>query len=228
MAYALVANTISTGGADGSTTPAIDTTGATILICVVSNYEVSAAPTLSDSKTNTWNGLTVRSNGAVANDEVRIFYATNPTVGTLHTFTVTGTGSYSLVAVAAFSGAATTTPFDVENGAVAGANTSLATGSITPSENDELIIAGISFENPDTLSIDQAMTITNQVPWSSGVTFGCALAYKIQTTAAAINATWSWTTSDNIAVAIGSFKAAPGGGGGATWLGYYSSRGGWF
>lgn len=138
---------------------------------------------------------------------MQIFYAQNPTVGTGHTFTYTSTAKYPSITVTAWSGTATTSVFDVENGATATSGTSIATGSVTPTQNDELLIAGLTLQATNTPSIDLSFTITDTVQFSANHFLG-SHAYKIQTTAAAQNPTWSWGTSTNIVAAIATFKAA--------------------
>lgn len=196
MSFALVAHT----GAV-HTTSALNTTGANLIV-VVAAYD--SAATLSDSLGNTWNGLTAYSHGS--DNYTKIWYCYAPTVGSAQTFTLSI--SYGYLAVAAFSGA-TTTPFDIENGAYTTGGVSLQTGSITPSIDNELIISGLCFGgNSSAPSVDSGMTITDSTTASQNVSYGGALAYKIQTTAAAINPTWSWTTSEANSVAIASFKSS--------------------
>lgn len=198
------------GGINGGTTGSLDTSGMSLLVAVVGSYSDVAAPTLSDSKANTWTAKTASIN--VDAGRVVIHYAYNPTVGTGHTFTLTGTGVYAALAVCAFSGVLVTDPFDVENGAITGAATSLATGSITPSQNDALLIAGLN-QTDDVaagLSINLSYTIVEAQAAVGGVNYGTALAYLIQTTAGASNPTWSWTTSAAASARIAAFKAAAG------------------
>ncbi len=213
MAIALVSNTGkgAAAGGDSITTDAIDTTGATLLVIVLGFF--NSTPTISDSKSNTWTALTNSHEAAGSN--CQIFYVANPTVGSGHTFTNGTSDSYSSVLVSAWSGAATTTPFDQQNQNNAGPVTSASTGSITPGENNELVIAGVSLRDNgstgDTVSINGGFTISDQVPSVGFAHLQGASAYLIQTTAAAANPTWSWTNSDYVATTIASFKAAGGG-----------------
>src|SRR4051812_5534959 len=55
---ALVAHAGAGGASSGSTTSAINPTGANLIVVAVASYTVNAAPTLTDSKGNTWTGLT--------------------------------------------------------------------------------------------------------------------------------------------------------------------------
>lgn len=203
MAYSSpIAHTIAqdpnTGG--GITTSAIDTTGADFIVLGCLQYSTHSAPT--DNKSNTWIELTLHGDGASTNNWIA--YCQNPTVGSGHTFTLGP--QYACIAVAAFSGSKAT-PFDVENGA-GGTSTTLSTGSITPSENNELLIftdGNLNSTNgPQTVSVG---TLLDQLNRPTGPAI--ALAYEIQTTATARNPTFSWGgASVLVAGSIASFKAA--------------------
>ena len=205
MAYAALTH-VTAFGKDGVTSSSIDTTGADFLVMVVGAYK-SFPPTVSDSKSNTWSALTLRDSGDSA--RILIYYVANPTVGTGHTFTLTGSSSYGSMCVHAFSGAKLTSPFDVENGVTGGVDTSRAPGSITPSENNELLITGGTQDAiVSNLAIGSSYTLADNVYTGSGTNFASSLAYLIQTTAGASNPTWSWTTSSHNAEVIASFKVA--------------------
>lgn len=195
----------STGGAT-VTTSSIDTTGANLIVVAVSYYSDGVVPTLSDSKGNTWTGLTERS--LSASSSVRLFYCVAPTVGSGHTFTAARLNSYPTVSVSAFSGAAAS-PYDQESGAVVGTtSTSYQPGSITPSENNCVLVTGIA-NGGTSNTIDSSFNATSTGNSGSNHVGG-GIAYKIQTTAGAENPTWSWTTSSSRASAMASFKAAAG------------------
>jgi hypothetical protein len=209
VTFALIANT-SEASSDGSavTTPGIDTSGADLLVLWVSGqYQLSATPT--DSKGNTWTALTEE---VVVGGERGIFYyAKNATVGSGHTFSVSQTSKLPSLCVAAFSGGHLTTPADQESGADTFGST-LAPGSITPTENDELVVTGISFNVAGTFTIGSSFTITNQED-KTAANLGGAMAYIIQTSAAAVNPTWTHNPGgSSMAARIASFKIAGGGG----------------
>lgn len=188
-------------------TDAVNTTGATFLAVVVFIYVgiTSGAATISDSYSNTWTPLTAYGTG---DWRVRMFYVANPAVGTGHTFTCAGTNIYPAICMQAWSGIVTTTPFDLENGAYADYVSTLAAGSITPSQNNELIICGTGFYSSTTISIDSGMTITDYLT-GTPVSNGVGMAWKLQSTAVAVNPTWTYSyTSAELAKAnIASFKA---------------------
>lgn len=207
MAFALVANVgAATGGS--TTTGAANTTGANLIVICIGANGVVVAP--SDSKGNTWTALTQRTSGAVG--ATQIFYCLNPTVGSGHTFT--SGGGFPTVTVTAWSGAATSSVFDVETGATSASASSLATGSVTPANANSLVIAsvGISDAMTGTAAITGGFTVSNAIYGQPGVTEGGGQAYLIQTSAAAANPTWSgWSPAGSCAAAIAVFKAAAGG-----------------
>lgn len=192
------------GSSDNPTVAAINTTGANILVVSVSQYKGSTIGTLSDSKSNTWTGLTAKIGASEAYN--RLFYCASPTVGSGHTFTVSGTGIFGAVAVQAWSGA-NVAPFDVENGAIGASVTSLQTGSVTPSQNNSLIVTSVdpAGGSATTYAINSGFTITDSIDSQSGIE-GLAMAYLVQTNAAAINPSWSWVGSSEPAAAIAVFK----------------------
>lgn len=192
---------------NGGTTAAITTTGAN-LICVTVAYLFSLTPTLSDSKGNTY--TLARTKFDNINCNVSIYHCLNPIVGASHTFTLTGLASYSTLCVAAFSGV--NAGFGVDQISAGGAGGSpTQPGSITPGASGSLVYVGASVNNAaaGTFSIDSGMTISDQVAFNTGVYFGSMGAYLIQTPAAAINPSVSFSGGGAaIAAASMSFRAA--------------------
>jgi len=211
MAITHVASVGAGGSATTVTTGTVDTSGADCLIAVVSRYEDEVGGTLTDSKSNTWTPVSLLPEFTV---RCSIWYsAGSPTVGSGHTFTYAGTDVYASVAVMAFAGVHAT-PLDQEEAEAVGAVTTIGTGSITPTEDNELVVSGLACIDDGTYAVDESMTIAYQTPYDSGQHFGLAAAYKIQTTAAAIAPDWSWTDTVDAAACVASFKAAAEGGGG--------------
>ncbi len=207
MAIALVANT-GAGSSDSSnvTTSAIGTTGANLIVVGVAGY-TSFAATLTDNKGNTWTALTART-GAVCRSV--IWYCSNPTVGSGHTFSLTSGGGVPSLCVAAFSGAKATSPYEAESGSSIATGTSLQPGSLTPSENGELLVTELSLVFDETPTINSSFTITNHTTKDANH-YSSTLAYRVQSTAAAINPTWSWAVDYFATCAMACFKAAPSG-----------------
>src|SRR5262249_1127355 len=85
------------------TTSSVDITGATLIVITTAYDGTPTGCTVSDSKSNTWTGLTTYTGGL---DALKIYYAVNPTVGTGHTFTCSG--SFPTCGVSLYSGTLTT------------------------------------------------------------------------------------------------------------------------
>jgi hypothetical protein len=206
MAYALVASGSGNLGGGGTTTD-IDATGASLVVIVLSDASVAATIT-SDSYSNTWTAST-RYGGSFGYG--RLFYAVNPSVGA--GFNVTVDGDFTTYVIAAFSGAATAAPADVQAGVSSGSSP-LSPGRVTPNQNDSLVLSWVcanSFSGAPT--VDGSFTrIDYQTAGVSSV-----LGYLIQTTAQAANPAWTFTGGGS---GLGAqnivFKPAAGGGGGTT------------
>lgn len=193
------------------TTAGIDTTGANLIVAMVAMDLGSTPGAVTDNKGNgSYTGLTVISAGS--NSRGRLYYFFAPTVGTGHTFTYTGTSSFPAISVAAFS-QAVTSPFDTESGAgdAGSPGTHPLGGTVTPSQNNDLIITGCTYGataatdtsgNP-TLGFVTAAHIAAVV----GISYGCGIAWLKQTTGAAgVNPQWTISQSDNWACCNASFK----------------------
>lgn len=202
-----------------ATTPTLDTTGATLLVAFIAATASSGTVTISDSNSNTWTSLTPKTFSGAHKSVIQ--YAANPTVGSGHTFTVTLSGGNPGVQIFAFTGAASSSPFDVENGAVGiGGQTTFQPGSITPSQNGELIVAAIasggSFVTTGNVQVDYTVSsiYTNGQGVSAvgGVNYAMYTAWAVQPTAAATNPTFTLDngtgSNANLTGNIASFKAA--------------------
>lgn len=206
MAIAVVVSTIQRGTTDPWTTSAIDTSGADALIAVVAWSPSNGEPTLTDSKGNTWTLRNIAT-GGFGGEANRIFDCIGPTVGTGHTFTLTGSSADTGIAVLACSGVKQTSPYDQSNQNDFASGATMNPGSVTPTEDNELIVCGLSTIQVSTASIDGGFT---ELGYLTASNRGIDLAYLIQTTAAAANPTWSFTgglqfTNGTIAT----YKAAP-------------------
>jgi hypothetical protein len=200
-----------TGLAEGSTnsnpftTSAIDTTGAKVLVALLSEYFLQPDNVITDSKGNTWVALTARN--AAGFTYQRWYYCLNPTVGSGHTFSASGNnGSYPGIAVLAFSG--TPDVKDADLGNTDTGSSPLSTGSITPAGNNELFVSCLSSWAISATSINSSFNKVQEVLYSSGQHFHAALAYKIQTTGGAENPQWAWTggSGNGACVGLAAFK----------------------
>lgn len=218
MSYSLIAKAAA-GSSDSLsvTTPAIDTTGATLLTAFLATNAGGTPPAITDNKGNTWTRRTAES--VPGGERGEWFDCKNPTsVGAGHTasWTTDFAGSASpALAFRAYSGSDATSPFDQETGSSTFPN-NLQPGSQTPSQDNCLVEQGLAFNVAATVSINESYNFagdsTDYVN-SSGTCRGLAVAYKIQTTAAATNPTWTLSMSASMAGRSASYKAAAGGGG---------------
>lgn len=207
-------------GINGGTSGAIDTTGATIIFVAVGydTRSTSSAPT--DSQGNTgW--TSVGSASAAIYEKVQLWYCTSPSTSATHTFSFGGAGGFgdfASIAIAAFDGISTISPLDQQNSATGTGISTLATGSITPTVANELVITACAVADSTTANaINGGFTpsgadATYQASAASFVRDGISIAYLIQTSATAANPTWTASASTAMSAIIASFKAASGGG----------------
>lgn len=211
MSYSSAIAHVKYTGAVGGTSAGVDTTGADLIVVQVIwslGGGTAIEPTLSDNKSNTWTPLTVQqvANGVCG----RILYCQAPTVGSGHTFTLGGSPiAVPALYMAAFSGS-TASPADQQNGThTTSSITSVQPGSITPSQDNCLVVTGLGMAGTSGPAVDSGFTITDSAALAGGVNYGAGLAYLVQGSAAAINPTWSWTGASTQTIAtIASFKPA--------------------
>lgn len=201
-----IAHVETAGTPGGVTSVAINSTGADFIVVVVSGF--SGTITLTDSKSNgaTQTALTQRTTGVV---ERMFFYDHPASVGTGHTFTSGGV-SFASICVIAFSGMAAS-PLDQQAGATGNTVSTLATGSITPSQANTLVVTGLANENNSSgaisVSSPSGFSTAYKTLYSSGVAEGSAISYKVLTSATATNPTWNVTNStSSLAATVASFK----------------------
>jgi hypothetical protein len=221
MSWSLIAHLAAQSSTNSTfTSSSIDTTGADTLFVEVSWYDgAGGGAVLTDSKSNTWTALTARTNTSQSTSRSQMYYAQNATVGSGHTFTLTGTTSFPSFAMAAFSGGDLSAPYDSGFGEIVGYADGPATitlSSTTPTNDNSLIISSIQDQDgTNTVSVTQ-VTITDYNPRVAN-SLGSGLAYLIQTSKAASSPVWSNFNSGNSYTATQqAFIAAAGGGGGAT------------
>ena len=199
-------STAAGGSTNGNshTTVGADTTSAKLIVLGVADYSAATAGTPTDSQSNTWKVLnTYTASGSV---RIRLFYCAYPKTNASHTFTYSVTGSYPSIGALWFSGQVPSEPFDKQNGG-SGTSTTLATGSVTPTFSNELLVTAVGNNNSDTSSIDSSFNLTAQVSFANAQRFALGMAYKIQTSAGAENPTWTLASGANAnAATIASFK----------------------
>ena len=203
--FSLVAHVAASSGSGGdATTGAINTGGANLIVVGVAM--LSTNPAIQDNKGNTWSRLTVQTAGS--NFSEALFYCYAPSVGSGHTFnTNNGSNNYPSICVAAFSGSAAS-PLDQLSGSSATTTLSIQPGSITPGQDSELSIAFLGCNNSESsMTVNAGFSVTDSQLFVSGKAYGCAMGYLIQTTAAAVNPTWTVAPNNaNLVTTIASFK----------------------
>jgi hypothetical protein len=217
--YAVFSSPVSTVtqsiGENGGTSSSIDTTGANLLVACVS-FDAGGSPTLSDSKTNSWTSINTTAGGSSL---IRLYYSVPSSVGSGHNFTIAGSATFAAISVQAWAGAHAT-PLDQNNHNTADPVSSVQPGSVTPTDNGQLLVTCMNNTNDAADSgrtINSSFTVAGQKGLVGSVSYGIASGYFVQTTAAAINPTWSWSSGAVAArAAIATFKESGGGGGGST------------
>jgi hypothetical protein len=198
-------------GVHTTTTDAIDTSLCDLIVLVVSSQTPTSS--VSDSKGNAWTALTGINSG---NGSIQLFYSIAPTVGAGHTFSVTG--PYASVHVLGI--VAGTSTFDQQNCNATGSSNIVTTGSVTPTEDAEIVVVGTAnaYESTSLPRVDgnylgnaTYTKLLNDNHYSTGAFFG------VLHTAAATNPTITAAGGSFCAAAIATFTAsngAEGGGGG--------------
>lgn len=216
MAVTLIGSGVSASSSDGGnsvTTGSYDTTGANFIVAIVSADSAATDYTVTDNKSNGNATQAVRE--PVAGLSAIWFWA-NPTVGSGHTFSVNKVTNkpFPAIDVYAFSGMATASVLDGTqvNSAFNAGTTSLATGSVTPSANGYLVIAGLGSDGAILATIDSGFTTPVSLPFVGGNAYQLSSAYLIQGTAGAVNPLWQWVNSAGSCATIAVFKAAASGG----------------
>lgn len=187
------------------TTAGVNASGANFSVIGASWYNAGGLGsfTVSDSNANVYTPLTQQIGNTV--QYARLWYSQGGVYGSGMTFTAAGDVTcFPSVYGAAFSGVHAS-PFDAENGNTTSSATSLSCGSVTPSEDNCLIVAFGGLYTASGISIDQGFTALTQ-NYGAGTNLAAGGGYLIETAAAAKNPTWSWTTAERAAAVIAVFK----------------------
>ena len=93
-----------------------------------------------------------------------------------------------------------------------GGSSTIATGSVTPSQANELIIATACHDSIYTSTVNSSFTISDDNQGAGSAAYGSTMAYLIQGSAGAVNPIFAGEGSAHFwAAAIATFKAAAGG-----------------
>lgn len=206
-------NSIACVGAGGCTTGAISTTGAKLLVTTLQTNTDNPCTggLVTSSPSTTWTCIAAYgANGY----NTAIWYATNPTVSGSQTVTIGAGADYMFSSFSAWSNVTTSSPLDVYNGAISSSASTLSTGSVTPTANNELCIAAgggyvgypgetsISFQAPAA-----AYTTIRSALSLGGTNIGGASGYSVQVSATATSTTYTeGGAAAGLSAAIACFK----------------------
>lgn len=198
-AHAIGKDQLGGGDANTNSTP-INTTGATLIIVVMTSYLVS--PGIGDSASNTWTCLTQYANVG----SVKICYVENPATSGTHTFATSG-GSYASIAVVALTGTLTASSLRDSTGSTA-TGTTVSPG--TSGASTDFVFAAVSGNFYIASSVNNGFTILDSVANTApGSNLSLTTAYKLAT--GAETPTFTMTNSDTLASDIAAFKESGGG-----------------
>lgn len=212
MSIALVDHKIAGGSATNTTTSAaMNSTNANFLSVGYNFYNVLNIPALSDSKGNTFTTTLSVEHSDTALTQGFYYASGTPVVGSSHTFTLSAAlACYPSISPAAFSGVKTTSPIDQQNNNKTASSTTLAVGSVTPSEDNELLLACCADSWTGTVTVN-AGSMLDQLAAVGGFSYALATAYEIQTTATVRNLTFSYSPAARTGGTVVTVKAAAAG-----------------
>lgn len=184
-------------GAAIVTTPAIDTTGANLLVVIGGTASATLNP-ISDSKGNAWQQAEQFSNSPIS---MAIEYCATPVVGSNHTFSWdSANGPLCVIALAS---APSANPYDWSESAAAA-----SPGGFGPSNANCMVITAMSCEQAEPYTVDTGFTILATENYVSGVSNGLAIAWQIMSSPAYFTLNWSGTGA-NVSSSIISFNVGP-------------------
>jgi hypothetical protein len=203
--YSFLGNISAASAGTGATTGAAGSTvvSADLIVLPCAQDKDTFPGSYSDSLGNSYSSGNVYTGAA---NNAHFLYCQNPAVSSGMTFS--STGHTTGVAAAWFSGSAVS-PLDQQNGNI-NISPGGGSGSITPTQDNELVLFMVGGATRNTISLTSSPgAIVDSFGEVDGNTWGLAWAYVIQTTAAVISSTWSWSDPGyGTQSAIISFKAA--------------------
>ncbi len=180
----------SSAGINASGTVTLDTTGADLIVIVISNFFTPAPSLPTDSKGNTYS-LAVNSGGG---GQCRIYYCAAPTNDS--SLVVTFAGSNIAAAVLAFSGCNTADALEATNSSVG----SSRPGSVASAFSGSLYVAGLAHANSGASpTIDSSFVVDENVASSGGAWYGVSAATFVGD--GSLNPTWT-ATVESAAIAV--------------------------
>jgi hypothetical protein len=195
----------------------VDSTGATLIIATLntaSGSDCNTNPTLTDSRGNTWVKGTSSINSTCTVQWRAYNHAGSAlSVGSGHTFSVTG--NFISFSILVLSGTQTgaTDPLNKEGaGTSTAGGTSLAASSILCDNPNSIVVTTMSAHKESTggYSADSGFTVSDWVSFVGGNTAGLGTAYLLQSgSPATVTPTWSGLNSaSNISTTIACYNGA--------------------
>ncbi len=201
---------VSTGSGDGSNVTTAAQNSTTVDYILIAKRYWSTEPTLTDNQTgNTYSAVTAAqdSGDGTGRPRLRLYGGIPGDKDASHTWTLSGSFNEPGITVWGLKGVKQTSPIDQTSGAGVDGGTSIQAGSITPSEDNCIVICAAGYKIGTSGSINLSFTGN----FIDGVNFfsnGGGGGYEIQTTATARNPTISWTGTNDASASIVSIKAA--------------------
>jgi hypothetical protein len=203
MAFSLIAASAASSSNQGNvTTSSIDSSGADFLVLVylhayIFQYRPNA---YSDSNGNTWNFIAESLyNGQNPYFSLRVYWCGSPVVGSGHTASAgdVGTTTYPAILLSAWSGGPSSSAvdsYDVRNNQEFFPSNNLYGGSVTPAQDNSLIIAAAPGDGGSSIYPQTATTGFSLLGGGGGTSQGKGLGvyYDIQTTATNRQPYWTY------------------------------------
>jgi hypothetical protein len=194
----------------GTTVGTLNLVGADLIVLIV-GHDAGTSVSVSDSQGNVY--VPIFDVGT----KLHFFYKLFPSTSSAMVFNASGSNIYAGIFVLGFSAGGDLPALD-QTSLNSGASfvTSIQVGTLTPSQNNDVLIMGSWQEGSvgSTIGVDNGLVPnpTWQIDAVGGVTFGMGAAYLIQTTATAMAPSMSWINSVNAAAGMVAFKVtAPSG-----------------
>ncbi len=192
-----------------TTSAAIDTRGATLIVVYGLQYAGVAKGTLTDSNSNTW-AQPFTETDAAAVTQVNTYTCFNPTTSASHTFTMTRTGYNGNFVVMAFRKATSATENTGHVDQVGLGNTALTQGSVTPSVPNCIITAGLCVNGvnaADSYAVGGGMKVVYTNNAIHNVANGGIAGWFQQSAASAVALPWTWTGAESASAIMMAFPA---------------------
>ncbi len=211
-AISLIASTGTIAATDATiTTPAVNTTGATLLVVSTQGFATTSA--LSDNMGNTWHTLPAYG-VASGSGFTQIWYAYNPITSSTQTFTAAGGGGqYPSIDVTAWSGTATSSSvLESYDG-----NTNTGGDTIQPGARGALNVGDLIVTtytgdaSHNSFLVDSGFTISNTES-NANTSMDGVMAYLLATSTSTVDPTWTASGGTKNSSALAVFKIAGGAG----------------